>query len=56
MEILCQALSLQIMEQCINYINLDIAFKDDPEIGIQMLEKCIFCCNIYKTIYDHVCK
>lgn len=54
MEILCQALSSQIMEQCINYINLDIAFKDDPEIGIQMLEKCIFCCNIYKTIYDHI--
>lgn len=54
-KILCQALSSQIMEQCKRYIKLDVALGSNPEMGIQMLEKCIFCCNVYKTIYDNVC-
>nr|XP_033195881.1 dynein-1-beta heavy chain, flagellar inner arm I1 complex-like [Bombus vancouverensis nearcticus] len=53
-KILCRALSSQIMEQCKRYIKLDVALGSNPEMGIQMLEKCIFCCNVYKTIYDNV--
>lgn len=55
MEILCQALSSQIIEQCKKHIKLDIVLGNNPEMGIQMLKKCIFCCNIYKTIYENVC-
>ncbi|XP_017754686.1 PREDICTED: dynein heavy chain 2, axonemal-like [Eufriesea mexicana] len=54
METLCQALSSQIMEECKKYIKLDVAFGNNPEVGIQMLEKCIFCCDVYKTIYDNI--
>ncbi|XP_017787745.1 PREDICTED: dynein-1-beta heavy chain, flagellar inner arm I1 complex [Habropoda laboriosa] len=54
METLCQAMSSQIMHQCIKYIELDVVLGNNPEMGIQMLEKCIFCCNIYKTIYDNL--
>lgn len=43
------------MEQCKKYIKLDVALGSNPEMGIQMLEKCIFCCNVYKTIYNNVC-
>ncbi|KAK9305251.1 hypothetical protein QLX08_003682 [Tetragonisca angustula] len=54
MEILCQALSSQIIEQCKKHIKLDIVLGNNPEMGIQMLTKCIFCCNIYKTIYEDI--
>ncbi|KOX73845.1 Dynein-1-beta heavy chain, flagellar inner arm I1 complex [Melipona quadrifasciata] len=54
MEILCQALSSQIIEQCKKHIKLDIILGNSPEMGIQMLKKCIFCCNIYKTIYEDI--
>ncbi|XP_026668920.1 dynein-1-beta heavy chain, flagellar inner arm I1 complex [Ceratina calcarata] len=53
MEILCQALSSQIMHQCKNYVDLDVALRKNPEVGIQMLEKCIFYCDNYQTIYDN---
>ncbi|KAG7206140.1 hypothetical protein KM043_003532 [Ampulex compressa] len=51
-EILCRALSAQIIQQCIEHIDLDIALKDDPESGIKILEKCISCCQSYKAIFD----
>ncbi|KAF3423351.1 hypothetical protein E2986_06295 [Frieseomelitta varia] len=54
MEILCQALSSQIIEQCKKHIKFDIVLGNNPEMGIQMLKKCIFCCNIYKTIYEDI--
>ncbi|CAK9826243.1 Dynein-1-beta heavy chain, flagellar inner arm I1 complex [Anthophora retusa] len=54
METLCQAMSSQIMHQCIKYIKLDTALGNSPEVGIEALEKCISCCNVYKTIYDNI--
>ncbi|XP_076760256.1 uncharacterized protein LOC143428883 isoform X2 [Xylocopa sonorina] len=54
MEILCQALSSQIMHRCQEYIKLDVALGNNPELGIQMLEKSIRCCNIYETSYDNI--
>ncbi|CAL7936455.1 unnamed protein product [Xylocopa violacea] len=54
MEILCQALSSHIMHQCQEYIKLDVALENNPELGIQMLEKSIRCCDIYETSYDNI--
>ncbi|XP_015428981.1 PREDICTED: dynein-1-beta heavy chain, flagellar inner arm I1 complex-like [Dufourea novaeangliae] len=53
-ETLCKAFSSQIIFQCKNYIKLDVIFGNNPEEGKKLLEKCIFCCNIYKTIYDNL--
>ncbi|XP_076292448.1 uncharacterized protein LOC143214848 [Lasioglossum baleicum] len=53
-ETLCQAFSSQIIFQCKNYVELDVIFGSKPEEGKKMLEKCIFCCNIYKRIYDNL--
>ncbi|XP_054006521.1 dynein axonemal heavy chain 2 isoform X1 [Hylaeus anthracinus] len=53
-EILCQAFSSQIIHQCKNYIMLDVALGSNPEDGMEILKKCIFCCDIYKIIYDNL--
>ncbi|XP_076619318.1 uncharacterized protein LOC143340847 [Colletes latitarsis] len=53
-EILCRAFSSQIIHQCKNYINIDIALGSNPEEGMKTLKKCIFCCDIYKIIYDNL--
>ncbi|XP_076676732.1 uncharacterized protein LOC143373392 isoform X2 [Andrena cerasifolii] len=52
--VLCQALSLQIISQCNEYIQLDVALGSNPEEGMKMLKKCILCCDIYKVIYNNV--
>ncbi|XP_076176058.1 uncharacterized protein LOC143151119 isoform X3 [Ptiloglossa arizonensis] len=53
-ETLCQAFSSQIVHQCKNYIKLDVALESNPEEGMKVLKKCIFCCDIYKVIYDNL--
>ncbi|XP_034171675.2 uncharacterized protein LOC117600394 [Osmia lignaria lignaria] len=53
-EILCQAFSSQIIQQCKEYLELNVAFESDPEMGIQNLEKCISCCDNYKIIYSNL--
>nr|XP_031834936.1 dynein heavy chain 2, axonemal isoform X2 [Nomia melanderi] len=53
-ETLCESFSWQIIRQCRSYIQLDAIFGSDPEEGKKMLEKCIFCCNIYKTVYHNL--
>ncbi|XP_076394588.1 uncharacterized protein LOC105661815 isoform X2 [Megachile rotundata] len=51
---LCQALSSQIIHQCKEYIKLDVILESNPEMGIENLEKCISCCDAYKTIYNNI--
>ncbi|XP_078047974.1 uncharacterized protein LOC144475700 [Augochlora pura] len=53
-ETLCEAFSSQIIFQCKDYITIDAVFGSNPSEGKKMLEKCIFCCNIYRTIYDNL--
>nr|XP_033334247.1 dynein-1-beta heavy chain, flagellar inner arm I1 complex [Megalopta genalis] len=53
-ETLCQAFSSQIIFQCKDYVKIDAVFGSDPGEGKKMLEKCIYCCNIYETIYDNL--
>ncbi|XP_018394577.1 PREDICTED: dynein-1-beta heavy chain, flagellar inner arm I1 complex-like [Cyphomyrmex costatus] len=53
-EVLCEAISTQIVLQCKNYVNLQIILEGDIENGINVLQKCISCCQIYKTIYNKV--
>ncbi|XP_015609571.1 dynein-1-beta heavy chain, flagellar inner arm I1 complex isoform X2 [Cephus cinctus] len=53
-EILCRALSTQIINQCQDYIELDTIFEGDTEKGRSMLKKCISCCQDYKEIYDRL--
>jgi len=53
-EVLCEAISTQIVHQCKNYVNLQVILKGDTEYGIDILWKCISCCQIYKMIYNKV--
>ncbi|XP_043261847.1 dynein-1-beta heavy chain, flagellar inner arm I1 complex-like isoform X2 [Colletes gigas] len=53
-EILCRAFSSQIIHQCRGYVNIDVALGSNPEEGMKTLKKCIFCCDIYKIIYDNL--
>ncbi|XP_036148975.1 dynein-1-beta heavy chain, flagellar inner arm I1 complex isoform X2 [Monomorium pharaonis] len=55
-EVLCEAISTQIVQQCKNYINLQVILEGDAESGINILWKCISCCQTYKTIYNKVTK
>ncbi|XP_018363273.1 PREDICTED: dynein-1-beta heavy chain, flagellar inner arm I1 complex-like [Trachymyrmex cornetzi] len=55
-EVLCEAISIQIVHQCKNYVNLQVILEGDTENGINILRKCISCCQIYKTIYNKVTK
>ncbi|KAG5320215.1 RBBP5 protein, partial [Pseudoatta argentina] len=50
--VLCEAISIQIVHQCKNYVNLQVILEGDTENGINILRKCISCCQIYKTIYN----
>lgn len=53
-EVLCEAVSIQIIHQCKNYINLQVILEGDAKNGINVLEQCISCCQTYKTIYNKV--
>ncbi|XP_011064281.1 PREDICTED: dynein-1-beta heavy chain, flagellar inner arm I1 complex [Acromyrmex echinatior] len=53
-EVLCEAISIQIVHQCKNYVNLQVILEGDTENGINILRKCISCCQIYKTIYNKI--
>lgn len=55
-EVLCEAVSIQIVHQCKNYVNLQVILEGDTENGINILRKCISSCQIYKTIYNKVSK
>ncbi|XP_012061757.1 PREDICTED: dynein-1-beta heavy chain, flagellar inner arm I1 complex-like [Atta cephalotes] len=55
-EVLCESISIQIVHQCKNYVNLQVILEGDTENGINILRKCISCCQIYKTIYNKVTK
>ncbi|XP_018308876.1 dynein-1-beta heavy chain, flagellar inner arm I1 complex [Mycetomoellerius zeteki] len=55
-EVLCEAVSIQIVHQCKNYVNLQVILEGDTENGINILRKCISSCQIYKTIYNKVTK
>ncbi|XP_024873902.1 dynein-1-beta heavy chain, flagellar inner arm I1 complex-like isoform X2 [Temnothorax curvispinosus] len=55
-EVLCAAISAQIVHQCKTYINLQVILEGDTENGINILRKCISCCQTYKTAYNKVTK
>ncbi|XP_025073207.1 dynein-1-beta heavy chain, flagellar inner arm I1 complex-like, partial [Pogonomyrmex barbatus] len=55
-EILCEAISTQIVYQCKNYVNVQEILEGNAENGINILQKCICCCQTYKTIYNKVIK
>lgn len=55
-EVLCEAISTQIVHQCKSFINLHVILEGDAENGINTLRKCISCCQTYKTIYNKVTK
>ncbi|KAL0112939.1 hypothetical protein PUN28_012292 [Cardiocondyla obscurior] len=55
-EVLCQAVSTQIVHQCKNYIDLQVILEGQAENGINILWKCISCCQTYKMIYNEVMK
>lgn len=55
-EVLCEAVSIQIVHQCKKYVNLQVILEGDMENGINILRKCISCCQIYKMIYNKITK
>ncbi|XP_077278026.1 uncharacterized protein LOC143906094 isoform X2 [Temnothorax americanus] len=55
-EVLCAAISAQIVHQCKTYITLQVILEGDTENGINILRKCISCCQTYKTAYNKVTK
>ncbi|XP_011874784.1 PREDICTED: dynein-1-beta heavy chain, flagellar inner arm I1 complex isoform X2 [Vollenhovia emeryi] len=55
-EVLCEAISTQIVHQCKDCINLQVILEGDAENGIDILRKCISCCETYKTTYTKITK
>ncbi|XP_020290402.1 dynein heavy chain 2, axonemal [Pseudomyrmex gracilis] len=53
-EILCECVSSQIIYQCQKYVNLQALLDDCVEDKINILWKCISCCETYKIVYDKV--
>ncbi|KAL6420158.1 hypothetical protein ACFW04_014096 [Cataglyphis niger] len=53
-EILCKTISTQIVRQCKNYVDLQAILEGDAKNGINLLQKCISCCETYRTIYNKV--
>ncbi|XP_032673642.1 dynein heavy chain 2, axonemal isoform X2 [Odontomachus brunneus] len=53
-EILCQAVSAQVVQQCKEYVDLQALLEGDAENGITVLQKCISCCQTYRIVYDKV--
>ncbi|XP_025267061.1 dynein heavy chain 2, axonemal-like [Camponotus floridanus] len=53
-QILCEAISAQIVQQCKNYIDLQAILEGEAKNGINILQKCISCCETYKIVYSKV--
>lgn len=53
-EMLCEAISTQIVQQCKKHVDLQAILEGDAENGINILQKCISCCETYRIVYNKV--
>ncbi|XP_014474609.1 PREDICTED: dynein heavy chain 2, axonemal [Dinoponera quadriceps] len=53
-EVLCRAVSAQVVQQCKEYVDLQALLEGAAENGTSVLRKCISCCRTYRTVYDKV--